>query len=316
MPLPEPESGGRRAFLRGSAQFLLSRFGGGAAAAGKIDPAVRFGLFTDLHHADKPPNGTRHYREAASRLRAAVRHFKSAKADFAAELGDFIDEAGTPAGEARNLKTIEAEFRRFGGTCHHVLGNHCVWTLEKRDFLEICGVRSSYYSFDSHGIHFVVLDACFRKDGVPYGGRNFDWKDSDIPEAERAWLARDLGANPRPAIVFVHQRLDAPPPYGIAGGVELRRILERAGKTVAVFQGHHHRNSYNEINGIHYCTLNAMVEGPGEQNGAYCMVQADPAGNLQVEGFRNQQSYAFQRPAAVPSGEKTNSRLGSSSGSR
>ena len=39
--------------------------------------------------------------------------------------------------------------------------------------------------FDRGGFHFVVLDACFRSDGVPYGRKNFKWTDTKIPPAER-----------------------------------------------------------------------------------------------------------------------------------
>ena len=52
----------------------------------------------------------------------------------------------------------------------------------------------------------------------------------------------------------------------------IRAVLEASGKVLAVFQGHSHKNDLNEINGIHYCTLVAMVEGSGEKNNGYALL--------------------------------------------
>ncbi len=60
-----------------------------------------------------------------------------------------------------------------------MLGNHCVYTLIKREFLDGVEQKRSYYSFDSGDFHFVVLDSCFRSDGEPYRRKNFKWIDLD-----------------------------------------------------------------------------------------------------------------------------------------
>jgi len=51
------------------------------------------------------------------------------------------------------------------------------------------GQTESYFSLDHGGVHFVVLDACYRKDGISYDAGKFDWKDTDIPAVEREWLS-------------------------------------------------------------------------------------------------------------------------------
>ena len=51
------------------------------------------------------------------------------------------------------------------------------------------GQKKSYYSFDSGKFHFIVLDSCFRSDGQPYGRKNFEWTDPNIPAAEVDWSA-------------------------------------------------------------------------------------------------------------------------------
>lgn len=293
----------RRAFLRDGTLLLLAAASGeydavaAATAAGTDRPLLRVGLLTDLHYADRPPAGTRFYRETLPKIRECIARFNEIRPDFAVELGDFIDAAETAEGEIGHLKTIEAEFVRFQGARHYVLGNHCAWTLTKDEFLKNCGARKEFYSFDQGGFHFVILDACFRADGVPYGRRNFNWTDTDIPATERDWLKEDLRTAQGKTVVFVHQRLDVAGDYGVKSGREVRKVLEDSGKVLAVFQGHNHKNDLREINGIHYCTLAAMIEGSGAANSAYGILSILQDGSLRIEGFRQQKSYQLARPA-------------------
>jgi len=51
------------------------------------------GLVTDLHYADKPAAGSRHYRESLGKIVEAGEQFEKDKPDFIVELGDLIDAA-------------------------------------------------------------------------------------------------------------------------------------------------------------------------------------------------------------------------------
>ncbi|AMV36057.1 3',5'-cyclic adenosine monophosphate phosphodiesterase CpdA [Planctomyces sp. SH-PL62] len=287
---------GRRAFLTGGALVL------GAAPATIAStlragerPAVRFGLITDLHHADKPPAGTRHYRESLPKLAEAAERFRREEADFLVELGDLIDAADSVAVELEYLDRIDREIAAIAERRHYVLGNHCVDTLTKPEFLGKVGQERSFYSFDAGDHHFIVLDACFRSDGEPYGRKNSEWTDANIPAHEVEWLRADLAANPKPTIVFAHQRLDVGSPYGVKNAAEVRAALEASGAVRAVFQGHSHKNDYREIRGVHYVTLVAMIEGSGAENNGYSLVDLD-AGAIRVRGFRRQRAYDWNAP--------------------
>lgn len=295
----------RRAFMAGGSVLLGSRLFGAPSPADLLDgygvsrgPVIRLGLMTDLHHADKPPAGTRHYRDTLAKVRESVAAFNSVRAELAVELGDFIDAAEDIDSELGFLATVEAEYEKFGGDRHYVIGNHCVWRLTKEQFLSNSGARQEHYSFDAGGFHFVVLDACYREDGVPYGNRNFEWTDTDIPPAERGWLRDDLAATDRPTIVFCHQRLDVSGPHGVKSGPLVRDILERSEKVLAVFQGHSHQNEYRELNGIHYCVLAATVEGAGLRNNAYAILELHANGLMKLDGYRTQASHRL-RPRAL-----------------
>ncbi len=258
------------------------------------DSPLRVGLITDLHYADKPPAGSRHYRETPDKLAEAADQFARHELAFIVELGDFIDAADSVDAELGYLKQIN---RDFSGICkqrHYVLGNHCVYTLTKQEFLDSVEQKNSYYSFDSGDFHFVVLDSCFRGDGEPYGRKNFVWTDPNIPTAEVEWLRADLKNATKKTIVFAHQRLDVSNHYGVKNAAEVRRVMEESGNVLAVFQGHSHKNDHHDIGGIHYCTLVAMVEGSGSKNNGYSVMSLSADGTISIDGFRRQADYQWR----------------------
>lgn len=265
------------------------------AAMGSEKPVLRFGMITDVHYADREPGGTRFYRQSLSKVKEAIDKMNAEKLDFAIELGDFKDQDEKPD-ESRTLKylsDIESVFQQFNGPTYHVLGNHDTDGISKQQFLERVentGISKdkSYYSFTLKGVHFIVLDGNFTKDGKPYDHGNFSWNDAFIPNEEVTWLKDDLKANESPVVVFVHQMLEESKGknYAVANAPEVRSILEQSGKVRCVFEGHVHEEIYRQINGIHYYSLNAVIDGDGAENSAYMIVSVYKDGSLLVDGFR------------------------------
>jgi predicted phosphodiesterase len=286
---------GRRALLKAGTLILSAGAINGADRlfADDHQAVLRIGLVTDLHHADKPPAGTRFYRESIGKLAEAKQQFATDRIDFVVELGDLIDAADTAEVELSYLATINREFSTISADRHYVLGNHCVDTLTKAEFLGAIDRQQSYYSFDRGGYHFIVLDACFRGDGEPYGRRNFKWNDANIPLAELEWLRADLQQSKQPVIVFAHQRIDVNTDHGVKNNAAVRQVLEASSKVLAVFQGHSHQNDIKDIGGIHYCTLVAMVEGSGVENNGYSVMRLDENRTIQISGFRHQAKYRW-----------------------
>jgi len=213
--------------------------------------------------------------------------------DFLIELGDLKDQ-GDPPVEKQTLEflaRIEGEFTKFEGPRYHVLGNHDMDSISKGQFL--AGIKNtgisaerSYYSFNKNGVHFVVLDANYRADGSDYDHGNFKWTDANVPQAQLEWLKQDLADAEGPAIVFVHQRLDGEGDVFVTNGEQVRSVLEASGKVLAVFQGHHHEGAINRVNGIHYYTLKAMVEGSRKSDNAYAIAELGTQGDITVTGYR------------------------------
>jgi hypothetical protein len=285
----------RRAFLRGGTLLLTASTALKSNPLFALDqaPTLQIGLITDLHYADKPPSGTRHYRETAAKLEEAAAQFAKEPPTFMVELGDLIDAADSVESEQRWLSQINHAFSAISKDRHYVLGNHCVDTLTKDEFLGSVEQARSYYSFDRGGWHFIVLDACFRSDGGPYGRRRSKWDDANIPSDEIDWLRSDLKATRGQVIVFAHQRLDGNDKHCVRNAATIRTLFNESGKVLAVFQGHSHQNDHKELDGIHYCTLAAMVEGSGAESNGYSRLKIHTDGVLAVEGFRRQKSYRW-----------------------
>lgn len=295
----------RRTFLQQSA-LCLAGLGASATtsfaaeSAASSRPLLRIGLMTDLHYADKPPTKTRYYQEALGKLDEAVAFMNREKPSAVVELGDFIDQADSPEQELEWLKVMEQHYARLEMPRHYVLGNHCVATLTKAEFAAHTGAAmSGYSSFEMNGVRFLLLDACYREDGTAYGRNNAHWRDCQIPGQELRWMQDELERASGPVVVLAHQRLDNDKAHAVNNAAEVRSLLEKSNKVLAVFQGHSHKNDLQEINGIPYCTLVAMIEGSGLENSGYTMLDIHSDSSLRLHGFRRQTSRKFeaaQRP--------------------
>ena len=290
----------RRDFLKASGLVIAGlSVGSPIINAADLDSQtkVRFGIVTDAHYSDAAPNGSRHYGESLAKMSECVKLMNDKKVDFLIELGDFKDQ-GNPVSEKETLKyleTIEQIFRQFKGPRYHVLGNHDVDSISKEQFLtrvENTGIASlsKFYSFDSNELHFVVLDANYMADGSDYDRGNFDWTDANISGEEIDWFKNDLAVSSRPVIVFIHQQLDGEGSHYVKNASEVRQILQESERVLAVFQGHNHAGHYSYIENIHYYTLKAMIEGTGDKNNSYAIVEVYDNHNIAISGYRRAMS--------------------------
>jgi len=283
----------RRLWLKTSGfLFALAFTGSTDSNAVESSDKISIGVITDLHYADRDVAGNRHYRDSVLKIREAVKKFNEIKPAFCIELGDFVDKGESVELELSYLKTIDAEYVKFEGERHYVIGNHDVATFSKEQFIKNCGVKKNYYSFDKGEFHFIILDACYNKDESDYNAGNFKWTETYIPAVEQKWLKKDLLNTDKKTVVFIHQILDDENDlHGVKNAQIIRKSLEESGKVIAVFQGHYHHGNYRQINGIHYFTLRAMVEGAGIENNAYSLVHIGLDGSIQIDGFGKQKGW-------------------------
>ena len=113
-----------------------------------------------------------------------------------------------------------------------------------------------------------------------------------IPAEQLQWLDEELTAHPKqPTLVFLHQLLDSFSNINknvcVNNADAVREILERHSQVRAVFQGHHHAGHYSHRAGIHYITLQGMIERAAPTHNSYAIVEFSPSGELLIDGFKD-----------------------------
>jgi len=292
---------------------------------------VSFGLITDTHVCDKKDQASaitvnataRYFTGALTKIDAFAQAMNKTKVSFIAELGDFTDNPADASFDYDKRKVAagafvdaaEARFAQFSGPRYHVFGNHDTDQMSKPDFqthITNTGVQggSTYFSFNQGGVHFVVLDAGFKADGNAYSGvpgtagAGYAWSDANIPASEVSWLKTDLESNKLPVIVLGHQFLNPAeqvdplfdPAHTVKNASDIRTLLEKSSKVLAVFAGHYHDGGYQQLNGINYIALqaNAAYGNDVSYHNQYATVDVRADGKkyqIAVAGNGMQKSY-------------------------
>ncbi|RYX85112.1 alkaline phosphatase [bacterium] len=261
----------RRQFIRSAAvatgTVLLSpalkRACADVPRAGKVE----FGIITDIHQ-DIMHDGVR-------RVTAFAEDMNARKADFVFNLGDFC------VPHAHNEPFLK-EWNKISGARYHVLGNHDTDGGFKREqTVEFYGMPARYYSFDRHGIHFIVLD-----------GNDPDGKTTGYPrsinETQLKWLGEDLAGTKLPTIICIHQPFDS---YekNLVNAVDVRAILTKANqeagfqKVLAVFSGHDHLDYVRVSDGVPHIQINsASYAWTGKKHDTYpkALIEGHPSVDL------------------------------------
>jgi len=152
-----------------------------------------------------------------------------------------------------------------------VIGNHDVWNaLSEKLYQEIFG-EPLYYSFNYGGCHFVVLDTELQGEAPKIVGRQFQWLEDDLTRNSDALFT----------FVFLHRPLWEEPRGDPEAWAPVHRLLVEKGVD-AVFGGHDHMYSADEVDGIRYI----ITGGAGAPIGAgreamgeffhYCLVSVEP----------------------------------------
>ncbi len=303
----------RREFLRtcvaGGAGVTLTRFVAGTHAvaqeAGKqpVTRAMRFAQFSDTHVGVTIPFSEIGFAQS-------LNHVGSLKdpPELILMTGDLVTDAfWTPEAEA--LAHWKVFKRVLNDNCsipvRYCIGNHDVhgWgsgnttTPLSGDamFKQETGLRSTYYSFDQAGWHFIVLD------DIRYGG--FNAFQHYLDEAQMAWLRADLEKTDpsTPILVATHAPIlcvvcffEAPPKQFDLNPQEgwfvswdcvhkdydaLKKLFVAHPNVKLCLSGHYHQVDHCEYLGTHYICGGAVSgtywrgpNPPGEFEAGYGLV--------------------------------------------
>ena len=295
------QKGGRRTFVKELSFFTIASMVLPFKSCKGNPRSIRFGLAADSHYADRSPVGTRYYREALGKMEEFVSVMNASEVDFVMHLGDFKDEGPDKKEQdtLRYLQEIEAVYAQFQGPRYHCVGNHDVDSINKAQFLsniENTGIPTdkSYYSFDSKGYHFIVLDANYDQLGAPHFFKEgANWQDPNIPPEQLAWFKQDLENNSSPTIVFCHHPLfqyrNKGYQYHVNNYKAVQEIIDSQPNCIAVIQGHVHEELFKKINGVHYITQLAMIDYAGLENNSFAIVELSED-RLTIHGYKRSSS--------------------------
>jgi 3',5'-cyclic AMP phosphodiesterase CpdA len=221
---------------------------------------------------------------------------------FVVQLGDMIEDANLSDDLVNFQRGIEA-FKNLNRPVHHLIGNHDNRNLSDEKLRELLGLDHLYYSFDAGDHHFVMLHS----KAPVRGGQSF------IPDEELFWLQDDLNRTAKATLIFVHHSLadqdltgnpwfeGLPEKCLVQNRREVRTILERSGKVIAVINGHLHWNRVDIHGRIPYITIQSLVENFNNDDipaGAYAVLELDEK-LLKIDVFGHDSmsfSYGLSKP--------------------
>jgi hypothetical protein len=284
----------RRSFLGLSTLAAIDTTRSAEPSTGK---SFTFGFITDVHH------GT-HGKDQQARIRAFVDAAIARNPDFIIQCGDFC----CAKGGLDSCRGFLAEWNRFPGPKHHVIGNHDCDFQNKEDLLEAWDIPNRYYSFDAGPLHFVVLDRnhFIGEDGKTVAYDKGNWyhihrkgdpghlaRVSCIDDDQLAWLAKDLTATEKPVVIFQHQ----PSGVGSHDGnwQDLNHVIDahnaKRGRVqvAAVLCGHDHDEQLSVRHGVHHLTLTSSTFGmPLGGNTTYYETNRPPFTFITIDPAKNE----------------------------
>lgn len=235
-------------------EFLIKSAGGSLAltlpittwfgCSNKPSKSIKFGLCADVH------KDIMH--DADERLKAFTNAAMEEQCDFIAQLGDFC----RPYKYNQSFMDV---WNSYPGPKYHVIGNHDMdGGFSRETVVEYWKSGAKYYSFDSNGVHFIILDG---NDVNPSENKASGYA-RFIGREQLNWLKKDLRETENPVVIFSHQSLENI--EGIENTAEVQTVLEEENKTagftkvIACFSGHHHTDYHIQKNGIYYIQINSM----------------------------------------------------------
>jgi len=275
------------------------------------DRTLSFGVVADAQYCDQDPKGSRHYRASIEKLAASVEDFNRHELAFVIHLGDFIDA------RFESFDRLLPIYDALEMPHYHVLGNHDFDVAEERKDAvpSKLGMPGRYYDFGVGGFRFIALDG---NDVSLYANRpgsarheaaktqleelsgrrapNAQPWNGALGAEQLAWLGRTLDAARaarEKVILFCHFPVYPEDVHNLWNDREVIELIEASGQVVAYINGHNHHGNYGVKEGIHYVTVQGMVETPART--AYATVLSE-CGRLTVDGRDREPNRALHYP--------------------
>ncbi|MEC5129437.1 metallophosphoesterase [Verrucomicrobiales bacterium BCK34] len=280
----------RRRFINASAATLAM----GSAGAGERDaPLFAVGLIADAQYVDADPGGIRHYRNSIEKLASAAKSINEAEVDFSIHLGDLIDR------DFASFDRILEPLSELKSPVFQIPGNHdfSVTDAKKPGVFGKLGMTKPYHSFSKDAFRFVFLDGTeistfahprdsdvfkeaseILKEFEAEGRKNAKSWNGTISGVQLEWLEGELAAAKaagEKVIISCHYPILPDNSHNLWSDREVLAVIDRFPGTVAAwFNGHNHAGNYAERNGVHYVTVQGMVDT--EHENAFAILEVSP----------------------------------------
>lgn len=290
---------------------------------GVSKPLFSFGVMADCQYADADDTdalvtGTKdeiynnRYRRSPAKLKEAVDAFNQHELAFIVHLGDFIDRN---LEEAAVLHAITANAQ---APLWHVLGNHDFMGSEGnlQRILDMYRMPAHYYSHVINGYRFVVLDT--NDLGViAYDADSEEWRtgqallsemkqenainaypwNGGIGKQQLQWLRDQLNEAVKrheKVVLFAHHPVFPPSVLNALNHEDILQVIEECPNVIAFINGHHHLGNYGSKTGVHYLTVNGMIQGDDNAFGIVRLFDD----HIDVEGYGRLPRYTWPLSAS------------------
>jgi manganese-dependent ADP-ribose/CDP-alcohol diphosphatase len=259
-----------------------------------------FGVIADCQYHQSRGTDSRKYALSVNKLQECVRHFNLLNLDFVVQVGDLIDR------DFESFDPVLSVYQQLHMPKYHVLGNHDydVQDEKKQEVPRKLGLSRSYYDFSCRGYRLVVLDGneisfhaypaeseSYKKTAAYYENGRIEsptWNGA-IGISQLQWLRSVLkkaSEKGEPVILFNHYPIYPEDRHNLWNASEVNPLLEKYSNVRCYFAGHNHHGLYGMHHGIHFLTLNGMVE---TETTAYavCRLFYD---RIEIEGYGREPS--------------------------
>ncbi|MEO1224562.1 MAG: metallophosphoesterase [Pseudomonadota bacterium] len=300
------------ALLTSVGAFALSAVAASLPASAQDSPLVRFGVIADPQYAPAPPRGSRYYANSLWKLSEAVDAFNQEDLAFVVTLGDIIDR------HVDAYTHILPIYERVETDNLFVLGNHeydvaSDYVTTVPSFL---GMDERYYDFAVNGVRFIVIDGndlslFANPEGTPRHEASVAMYDAmvaadqvnaqtwngGLSDEQLAWLEDRLDAAQaagEQVVVLGHYPLAPEDIHNLWNYEDVVALLGGYDNVMAYLNGHNHGGHYGVADGVHYVTVEGMVETAAETAYAIVEVHTD---QVVIDGFGRVTDRELAHPA-------------------
>lgn len=237
---------------------------------------VKIGVFADCQYCDDETEGKRYYQNSLLKLSNCITEFNENELDFVVGLGDLIDKDFSSFNDVNNiLKDSKTKV-------HHVIGNHdlSVSSDKLNEVQKALNMKNTYYTLSKENWQFIFLNgngiSIHSTDPLTVSAaknmlteltannqpNNNDWN-GGLGEKQIKWLEKQLKKaknKQKNVVIFCHYPLLPLEAHTLWDSHKVLPILKNYSCVKSWINGHNHAGNYVAEDGIHFVTMQGMVD--------------------------------------------------------